>query len=138
MKLAAHTHMVVDKERVKSLVERGGGILLDARAKERFEGKIEPVDARPGHIPGAKSAPFTANLRAPGGTFLSPTRLASLYAALGVGAEEPVVAYCGSSVTACLDLLGLSLAGHDDALLYEGSWSEWAADLALDAALGKA
>jgi len=138
MKLVAHPEMVVDKKRVKGLVERGEGLLLDARASERFEGKTEPVDARPGHIPGAKSAPFAGNLRTPAGTFLSPDELGSQYALLGVGARQPIVAYCGSSVTACLDLLGLSLAGHDDALLYEGSWSEWAADLALDAALGKA
>ncbi len=138
MTLVAQPEMVVDKERVKALVERGAGILLDARASERFEGKIEPVDARPGHIPGAKNASFATNLRAPGGRFLAPDELASRYASLGVGERQPVVAYCGSSVTACHDLLGLRLAGHDGALLYEGSWSEWAADLALEAALGKA
>ena len=138
MRLVANPAMVVDKKRVKSLVDRGEGILLDARASERFEGATEPVDARPGHIPGAKSAPFTSNLRAPGGTFLSPEELAARYAAIEVGAKGPVVAYCGSSVTACHDLLALSLAGQHDALLYEGSWSEWAADLALPAALGKA
>jgi thiosulfate/3-mercaptopyruvate sulfurtransferase len=138
MSLVAHPQMVVDKEEMKRLVERREAILLDARASERFEGKLEPVDSRPGHVPGAKSAPFTNNLRAPGGTFLSPAELASWYAALGVDAHQPVVAYCGSSVTACHDLLALSLAGHDHARLYEGSWSEWSADLALAAALGKA
>jgi thiosulfate/3-mercaptopyruvate sulfurtransferase len=138
MKLEPHPEMVIDKERMKALVDRKEGILLDARASERFEGVTEPVDARPGHIPGAKSAPFVANLRAPAGTFRSPEELAAQYAALDVGAKGPVVAYCGSSVTACHDLIALAIAGHDDALLYEGSWSEWAADLALDAALGKA
>jgi thiosulfate/3-mercaptopyruvate sulfurtransferase len=138
MKLVPHPEMVVDKEGMKSLVDRRQGILLDARASERFEGTVEPIDARPGHIPGAKSAPFTSNLRAPGDMFLSASQLASQFTSLGVGLARPVVAYCGSSVTACHDLLALSLAGHDDALLYEGSWSEWAADLALDAALGKA
>jgi thiosulfate/3-mercaptopyruvate sulfurtransferase len=137
MKLVAHPEMVVDKERMKRLVERSEGVLLDARASERYEGTTEPVDARPGHIPGAKSAPFNDNLRAPGGTFLPPSELASRYAAFDVGTKHPIVAYCGSSVTACHDLLALSLAGHDDALLYEGSWSEWAADLALAAGLGK-
>jgi len=138
MNLVARREMVVDKEEMKRLVERGEEILLDARAAERFEGKLEPVDARPGHIPGAKSAPFASNLRAPGGTFLSSAELASRYTALGVDARHPAVAYCGSSVTACHDLLALTLAGHDHARLYEGSWSEWAADLALEAALGKA
>jgi thiosulfate/3-mercaptopyruvate sulfurtransferase len=111
--------------------------LLDARASERFEGTVEPVDARPGHIPGAKSAPFAGNLEAPGGRFLPAAALEARFAALGVGGAAPVVAYCGSGVTACQDLLALSLAGRDDALLYEGSWSDWAADLALPAAVGK-
>jgi thiosulfate/3-mercaptopyruvate sulfurtransferase len=137
MKLVSHPEMVVDKERVKRLVERREGVLLDARASERYEGTVEPVDARPGHIPGAKSAPFADNLQAPAGAFRSASELATHYAALGVGAKQPVISYCGSSVTACHDLLALSLAGHDDALLYEGSWSEWAADLALEAGLGK-
>jgi thiosulfate/3-mercaptopyruvate sulfurtransferase len=137
IRLTPHSEMVIDKERVKRLVERGEGLLLDARASERYEGITEPVDARPGHIPGAKSAPFNTNLRTPGGTFRPAEELASHYASLGVGAKQPVVAYCGSSVTACHDLLALSLAGRDDALLYEGSWSEWAADLALAVGLGK-
>jgi len=49
-----------------------------------------------------------------------------------------VVAYCGSGVTACHDLLALALAGREDALLYEGSWSDWAKDRSLPAALGPA
>jgi thiosulfate/3-mercaptopyruvate sulfurtransferase len=135
--LAARPEMVADKARVRSLVERGEGVLLDARAPERFEGKVEPVDARPGHIPGAKSAPFVANLTRPGGTFRLKDELQRHYAALGAGASGPVIAYCGSGVTACHDLLALAVAGFEDALLYEGSWSEWAGDPSLPAALGK-
>ena len=135
--LVAHPEMLVGKARVRSLVERSDGLLLDARALERFEGKVEPVDARPGHIPGAKSAPFVANLTRPGGPFRPQEELARHYAALGVGARTPVVAYCGSGVTACHDLVALAIAGIDDALLYEGSWSEWAGDPTLPAALGK-
>jgi thiosulfate/3-mercaptopyruvate sulfurtransferase len=137
MNLAPRANMVIDKARVHELSVRSQGVLLDARASERFEGTVEPVDARPGHIPGARSAPFVANLVAPGGKFLPAEALAARYVALGVGDKTPVVAYCGSGVTACHDLLALSLAGRDDALLYEGSWSEWAADLALPAAVGK-
>jgi thiosulfate/3-mercaptopyruvate sulfurtransferase len=129
--------MFVGKTRVRSLVERNEGLLLDARAPERFEGKVEPVDARPGHIPGAKSAPFVANLTRPGGPFRPRDELERHYAALGVGTREPIVAYCGSGVTACHDLLALAVAGFDGALLYEGSWGEWAGDPALPAALGK-
>jgi thiosulfate/3-mercaptopyruvate sulfurtransferase len=135
--LVAHPEMVVDKARVRRMVERREGILLDARAPERYEGKVEPVDARPGHIPGAKSAPFAANLTRPGGPFRPRDELERHYAALGVGMKTPVVAYCGSGVTACHDLLALAVAGADGALLYEGSWSDWAGDAALPAALGK-
>lgn len=137
LELVAHPAMVADKARVRSLVERREGVLLDARAPERFEGKVEPIDARPGHIPGAKSAPFVTNLTRPGGPFLPPEEIQRRYAALGAGAKEPVLAYCGSGVTACHDLLALAIAGFEEALLYEGSWSEWAGDPALPAALGK-
>jgi thiosulfate/3-mercaptopyruvate sulfurtransferase len=137
LRLTARPEMVVNKARVREMSERGEGLLLDARAAERYEGKVEPIDARPGHIPGAKSAPFAANLQAPGGPWLGPGELARRYGALGIGEKAPIVAYCGSGVTACHDLLALAMMGHEDALLYEGSWSEWASDPALPAAVGK-
>jgi thiosulfate/3-mercaptopyruvate sulfurtransferase len=135
--LTPHPERVANKARIRAMVEHGQGLLLDARASERYEGKVEPVDARPGHVPGAKSAPFVANLTRPGGPFRPRDELAEHYAALGARAKTPVVAYCGSGVTACHDLLALAIAGYDDALLYEGSWGEWAGDPALPAALGK-
>jgi thiosulfate/3-mercaptopyruvate sulfurtransferase len=137
LKLVARTHMVVDRARVREMTEHKQGVLLDARAAERYEGKVEPIEARPGHIPGAKNAPFAANLTGPGGRFRSESELARHYAAFGVAQNAPVVAYCGSGVTACHDLLALAVAGHPNALLYEGSWSEWAGDSTLPAALGK-
>ncbi len=135
--LVARLGMVVDKERVRQLSIRGEGLVLDARAAERYEGRVEPIDPRPGHIPGAKSAPFSANLTSPAGYFRPKTELGRHYAAMGAETARPIVAYCGSGVTACHDLLALSLIGRDDALLYEGSWSEWADDPALVAAIGK-
>jgi thiosulfate/3-mercaptopyruvate sulfurtransferase len=138
MTLVPRVEMVVGKARVREWSDGGEGLLLDARASERYEGKVEPVDARPGHIPGAKSAPFASNLVGPGGAFRPKAELEQHYAALGATRANPVVAYCGSGVTACHDLLALAIAGRDDALLYEGSWSEWAADPALAATLGKA
>ena len=84
-----------------------GRLLLDARAPERYRGDAEPIDPRAGHIPGAKSAPFSANLTAaPIPVFLPPAALRKKYAALGADATPPVV-YCGSGVTACHDLLAL-------------------------------
>jgi len=135
--LRPRREMVVDKVRVKEMALSGDGLLLDARAAERYEGKVELIDARPGHIPGAISAPFVENLVTSGGPFRPRKELDQHYAALGVGAGRAVVTYCGSGVTACHDLLALALLGRDDALLYEGSWSEWAGDRTLPATLGK-
>jgi thiosulfate/3-mercaptopyruvate sulfurtransferase len=135
--LVPRPEMVVDKHRVAALAASPTAVVLDARARERFQGLVEPIDARPGHIPGARNAPFVENLVAPGGAFRDPADLARRYADAGALRAETVVAYCGSGVTACHDLLALSLAGRDDALLYEGSWSDWARDPALPAARGE-
>jgi thiosulfate/3-mercaptopyruvate sulfurtransferase len=127
---------IVDKTAVDVLRDRQDVSILDARAAERFEGRSEPVDARPGHVPGARSAPFVENLVAPGGRLRSPDALRERYRALGALEASTVVCYCGSGVTACHDLLALAIAGREDAALYEGSWSDWAADPALPAATG--
>jgi thiosulfate/3-mercaptopyruvate sulfurtransferase len=127
---------LIDKVAVDRLRTDPRAMILDARARERFEGRSEPVDARPGHVPGAVSAPFVENLVAPGGVFLPAQALAERYRALGALQAEQIVCYCGSGVTACHDILALAIAGRDDALLYEGSWSDWAADSALPAATG--
>jgi thiosulfate/3-mercaptopyruvate sulfurtransferase len=127
--------MVMDKVALRAALERGA-VALDARARDRYEGQREPVDARPGHVPGARSAPFAENLAAPGGAFLDAPSLAERYRALGALDAREVVCYCGSGVTACHDVLALAIAGRHDAQLYEGSWSDWAKDESLPAATG--
>jgi thiosulfate/3-mercaptopyruvate sulfurtransferase len=131
------------------------GILLDARAAERYRGEVEPVDPVAGHIPGAVSAPTAQNVN-PDGTFRPASELAARFAALGIPASvapsppapaspvataspeaSPVTtgsrpapsvgAYCGSGVTATHEVLALALAGIP-AALYAGSWSEWITD----------
>jgi thiosulfate/3-mercaptopyruvate sulfurtransferase len=102
------------------------GLLLDARAADRYRGESEPVDPVAGHIPGAVSAPTAENVN-PDGTFRSAASLASRFAALGVSGPTPVGVYCGSGVTAAHEVLALSLAGIT-AALYAGSWSEWITD----------
>lgn len=136
MELLPAKRGVVDKEEVNRLRQSQGAVVLDARALERYEGRSEPIDARPGHIPGARSAPFADNLASPGGVMRSADALAERYRALGALDAGEVVCYCGSGVTACHDVLALSLAGRDDVLLYEGSWSDWARDDALPAERG--
>ncbi|WP_199520833.1 sulfurtransferase [Jiangella anatolica] len=111
-----------------------GGMLLDARAGERFRGETEPIDPRAGHIPGAASAPTTENVDATG-RFLDPAALRARFAALGVDGSRPVGVYCGSGVTAAHEIAALALAGID-ATLYPGSWSQWSADPDRPAATG--
>ena len=107
------------------------GLLLDARAGERYRGEQEPIDPVAGHIPGAVSAPAADNVN-PDGTFRSTAELTARFTALGAG---PVGAYCGSGVTAAQEVLALALAGIP-AALYVGSWSNWITDPARPVATG--
>jgi thiosulfate/3-mercaptopyruvate sulfurtransferase len=102
------------------------GLLLDARAAERYRGEVEPVDPAAGHIPGAVSAPSVDNVTADG-RLRPPAELAARFAGLGIAPEVTVAAYCGSGVTAAHEVLALEAAGIR-AALYPGSWSEWSAD----------
>ncbi|NGO72628.1 sulfurtransferase [Streptomyces boncukensis] len=115
---------VLDAAGAAELARRG--LLLDARAAERYRGETEPVDPVAGHIPGAVSAPTTENLT-DSGTFRTAEALAGRFEALGAAPETEVGAYCGSGVSAAQQVLALELAGID-AALYVGSWSQWVAD----------
>lgn len=99
------------------------GLLLDARAGERYRGEVEPVDPRAGHIPGAVSAPTTGNLQ-PDGRFLPPAELRERFERLGYRSAVPTAVYCGSGVTAAHEIAALEIAGFT-AALYPGSFSEW-------------
>lgn len=119
-------------ERFRDADDLGGARLFDARTAERYAHGDPAVDPRPGHIPGAISAPWQANLD-PHGRFLPAGQLRDRY-----GHDGAFVAYCGSGVTACHDLLALHLAGHRDLALYPGSWSQWGADPSRPAETGPA
>ncbi|MGN2623533.1 sulfurtransferase [Stutzerimonas balearica] len=109
--------------------------LLDARAQPRFRGDVEPLDPVAGHIPGAICAPFSENLGGDG-RFLAPDQLRQRFLSISDGDVRPLVAYCGSGVTACHNLFAMSLAGLGLPRLYAGSWSEWITDPARPVARG--
>ncbi|MFD8095301.1 sulfurtransferase [Streptomyces malaysiensis] len=102
------------------------GVLLDARAAERYRGEVEPIDPVGGHIPGAVSAPTAENVTSDG-HFLPADQLAERFAALGATGDAEVGVYCGSGVSAAHQVLALAVAGVP-AALYVGSWSEWSSD----------
>jgi thiosulfate/3-mercaptopyruvate sulfurtransferase len=114
----------------------GGGIVVDARAADRYAGRVEPVDPRAGHIPGAVNLPFAGNLDDATHRFLEPDALAERYRDAGVDDPSRAIVYCGSGVTACHDLLAMEHAGLVGARLYPGSWSQWSADPTRPAATG--
>ena len=101
----------IGAEELAERIGQNGVVVLDARAPERYRGETEPIDPVAGHIPGARNLPYTET----GGV---PDDL--------IGTEDEVVVYCGSGITAAVDVLALERAGVR-AKLYPGSWSEWSA-----------
>jgi len=123
---------LLDADGAAALARRG--LLLDARAAERYRGEVEPIDPVAGHIPGAVSAPTAENV-GEGGVLRSPDELRARFRALGVTPDSEVGVYCGSGVSAAHEVLALEVAGIE-AALYAGSWSEWSADAGRPVATG--
>ncbi|GAB6196059.1 sulfurtransferase [Lysobacter xanthus] len=112
-----------------------GGLVVDARAPERYRGDVEPLDRKAGHIPGAVNRPFASNLD--GGRFKPSDVLRAEFETLLAGrAPDVLLASCGSGVTACHHLLAMAHAGLPGAKLYTGSWSGWIEDDARPIATG--
>jgi thiosulfate/3-mercaptopyruvate sulfurtransferase len=119
---------VLGTAEVERALAEDSALLVDARAAERFLGKVEPIDPVAGHVPGAVNHPFTLSLGADG-RFLPPAELGRRWRErLGGRSPEELIAMCGSGVTACHHLLSLAAAGIPGGRLYAGSWSEWIRD----------
>jgi len=102
--------------------------LIDARGAERFRGENEPIDLKPGHVPGALNLPFQGNLDGRG-RFKDPEALKARFdPVLEQAGDREIVHMCGSGVTACHNLLAMEVAGLGETRLYAGSWSEWITD----------
>ncbi|MHA6627955.1 sulfurtransferase [Pseudonocardia sichuanensis] len=128
---------VLDADEAAALAR--SGVLLDARAPERYRGEFEPVDPKAGHIPGAVNAPAT-DVLGPDGRWLAPAPLAARLAGLTGPEAGDVGAYCGSGATAAALVLAMEHAGlrppERPIGLYVGSWSNWSADPGRPVAVG--
>jgi thiosulfate/3-mercaptopyruvate sulfurtransferase len=120
--------LCMDTGQVEAMQRARHGLLVDARADERYRGEVEPLDKVAGHIPGAVNMPYEDNLDF-SGEFMSDEALREHYlAVIRDTAPADVVHMCGSGVTACHNILAMEHAGLPGAKLYPGSWSEWITD----------
>jgi thiosulfate/3-mercaptopyruvate sulfurtransferase len=130
------TSMLVTHDDVADATRASGSSVLDARSADRYRGEAGSVDNRPGHIPGAISAPWSGNIDPATGLLLSADALRRRFADLGVATGDRVVVSCGSGVTACANAIALTVAGYDNIELFVPSWSGWSADSTRKAATG--
>lgn len=118
-----------------AVADLGHSVLIDARARERFTGEGALPIERPGHIPGARSAPWATVLDTDG-KVKGLGQLRAHFGALGIDGTVDVVASCGSGVSACMNVLALEHCGLGPARLYVASWSGWSADPEREAVVG--
>ncbi|MBF0391913.1 MAG: 3-mercaptopyruvate sulfurtransferase [Alphaproteobacteria bacterium] len=121
------TTLVREVGQILANLETGREQVVDARSPGRWRGtdpELWPVN-KVGRIPGSLNLPFVDLIDGRSKTFLSPEVIRERFQAAGVDLKRPIVASCGSGVTACVLALGLHLIGRDDAAIYDGSWVEW-------------
>ncbi len=112
----------VDIETVRHRKDHADVVLIDARSPERFRGEIEPIDPIAGSIPGAINA-FWQQITTETGQLISASALSDHWAKVDPNSE--IIVYCGSGVTACVNLFALVVAGYPMPKLYPGGWSDW-------------
>jgi thiosulfate/3-mercaptopyruvate sulfurtransferase len=112
---------VCDIDGLRSALERGA-LVVDSREAVRYQGLEEPIDPVAGHIPGAINRPWQSVTSGDGRLTSSAAQRNNMTEVLDA---NELVFYCGSGVTACVNLFALAQLGRDDALLYAGSWSDW-------------
>lgn len=123
----------LDLAAVQARRDQPGVVLVDAREASRYRGETEPIDPVAGHIPGALNYPWQ-EVTHPEGSLRSPQEQRRRWAA--IESAEDIIVYCGSGVTACVNLLSLELAGIHGGQLYAGSWSDWCSYADLPIAVG--
>lgn len=119
--LRLNHNLLADIEDVKAAIENRQSILIDSRARERYIGLIEPLDAKPGHIPGAVNHEWTEGFNS--GSWKSRKEQASRFS--DIDKESDIIVYCGSGVTATPNVIALLESGFKNVRLYAGSYSDW-------------
>jgi thiosulfate/3-mercaptopyruvate sulfurtransferase len=126
--LIPHPDMLVSTVEMEKIQASGQFLMIDARTPDRFEGKIEPIDAIAGHIPGAVNRFHGTNLNEAGLLKTKEELKLEFNNLINSFPLNKVVVYCGSGVTSCHHLLAMKKAGIEGVRLYAGSWSEWIRD----------
>jgi thiosulfate/3-mercaptopyruvate sulfurtransferase len=116
------SHLAVDIHAVQQCQKDAATAIIDSREGERYRGEREPIDLIAGHIPGALNYPWQ-QVTDEQGNLRSPQDLSIYWS--DVAAADRIIVYCGSGVTACVNLLALNAAGISTGKLYTGSWSDW-------------
>ncbi len=116
------TDWLVNIETLRQIKDRSEVVVMDARSPARFRGEVEPIDPIAGSIPGAINA-FWQQITTEDGHLQNPGILSDHWHELNP--DDEIIVYCGSGVTACVNLFALVLAGHPMHKLYPGGWSDW-------------
>ncbi len=132
-----HDMMVRGIKAVAEASTSGREQIIDARSPARFTGtEADPrPGVRPGHIPGSLNVHYRSLLN-DDGTMKSSDALRAVFTEAGMDWSRPVIASCGSGVTAAIIVLALTQLGHPAVSLYDGAWAEWGANPDYPAATG--
>lgn len=131
--------VVRDKAQMRANIDSKAEQVVDARGAARFTG--EEADPRPnvgsGHIPGSRNLPYSSVYNADG-TWKRGDELKDVFEGAGIDLAKPLVATCGSGLTASSIVFGAHLLGMENVALYDGSWSDWGSDPETPKAMGAA